>query len=351
MRAIFSGLHLLFMEPPRWKETIMKGKFYTVMIVPHTRARFSKFKVSASFVLILSIIALAGVVATGLLPIYVHLSRARAAEVRDLKSENRELRTQAWRSTRNLAGLRERLAFFETEGDQVRDDGRRLRSAVGPAVGGVREPAESVARGPRGTGAVNGRVLREEMQTLDERSGVLKDFVRHPREGLPRSVAPSRLDAVDRPVHGMIAYGFQYRRDPFTGQRAFHEGLDIVANSGTKVIAPADGVVTQVMRDAGYGNVIFISHGNDLVTRYGHLSGFAVRVGQEVQRGDTIGYVGNTGRSSAPTSTTRSSIRARKSTHQLHPRHRPDLLIFPPRAGPETRPATPFLDVSLAVWL
>jgi len=297
MRAIFSGLHLLFMEPPRWKETIMKGKFYTVMIVPHTRARFSKFKVSASFVLILSIIALAGVVATGLLPIYVHLSRARAAEVRDLKSENRELRTAGLEVDKNLAGLRERLAFFETKATKFAMMAGVSDLPSSQPVGGVREPAESVARGPRGTGAVNGRVLREEMQTLDERSGVLKDSfgilekVYHDQSLLLAST-PSIA-----PVHGMIAYGFQYRRDPFTGQRAFHEGLDIVANSGTKVIAPADGVVTQVMRDAGYGNVIFISHGNDLVTRYGHLSGFAVRVGQEVQRGDTIGYVGNTGRS------------------------------------------------------
>jgi len=102
------------------------------------------------------------------------------------------------------------------------------------------------------------------------------------------------------PVRGMVAYGFQWRRDPFTGQRAFHSGLDIVANQGTRVISPADGVVTRVTREVGYGNVIYVSHGNDVMTRYAHLSDFAVRAGQEVQRGDVIGYVGNSGRSLGP---------------------------------------------------
>jgi len=278
----------------------MKGKYYTVMILPHTRARFSRFKVSASFVLILSLIALASIVSTGLLPIYVHLARAKSTELRELKQENRELRAAGQEVDQNLAGLRDRVAFFETKATKFAMMAGMQDLPSAQPVGGLREPAADGAMmrpASRSKNAVNGALLREEMQTLQERSGVLKEsFGVLEKVYRDQSLLLASTPSI-APVHGMIAYGFQWRRDPFTGQRAFHSGLDIVANSGSKVLAPADGVVTAVMRDAGYGNVIYISHGNDIQTRYGHLSAFAVRVGQEVQRGEVIGYVGNTGRS------------------------------------------------------
>jgi len=283
----------------------MKGKFYTVMILPHTRARFSKFKVSASFALILSIIALIAIVSTGLLPVFMHLSSARASELNELKVENRDLRAAGQEVEQNLAALREQVAFFETKATKFAMMAGVQDLPSSQPVGGLHEgtmpdPGASARGASHGRSVVNSSFLREEMDTLEERSGVLKQsFGILEKVYRDQSLLLASTPSI-APVHGMIAYGFQWRRDPFTGQRAFHSGLDIVANAGTKVLAPADGVVTQVMRDAGYGNVIYISHGNDVSTRFAHLSGFAVRVGQEVQRGDVIGYVGNTGRSLGP---------------------------------------------------
>jgi murein DD-endopeptidase MepM/ murein hydrolase activator NlpD len=88
--------------------------------------------------------------------------------------------------------------------------------------------------------------------------------------------------------------------DPFTGGRDYHPGIDISAPLGTRVVAPADGVVVAVGRRGAYGNAIIIDHGYGVVTRYGHFEGFNVRAGQRVRRGDVIGFVGNTGRSNAP---------------------------------------------------
>jgi murein DD-endopeptidase MepM/ murein hydrolase activator NlpD len=82
--------------------------------------------------------------------------------------------------------------------------------------------------------------------------------------------------------------------------RDFHQGLDIVAPPGSRVVAPADGVVTQMGPVGGFGNSIFISHGYGLVTRFGHLKSFNVKPGQKVHRGEVIGYVGSTGRSTGP---------------------------------------------------
>jgi len=102
------------------------------------------------------------------------------------------------------------------------------------------------------------------------------------------------------PVEGPVTGSFGERIDPFNGEGAFHSGVDIGSSYGAKIIAPADGVViaTEVM--GGYGKAIVIDHGNGISTKYGHLSGYAVTAGQRVNRGDVIGYVGESGRSTGP---------------------------------------------------
>jgi len=102
------------------------------------------------------------------------------------------------------------------------------------------------------------------------------------------------------PVEGPVTGSFGEREDPFNGEGAFHSGVDISSNYGHPVIAPADGVVTEAETMGGYGRLIQIQHGNGISTRYGHLSGFAVRPGDRVRRGQLIGFVGLTGRSTGP---------------------------------------------------
>ncbi len=103
-----------------------------------------------------------------------------------------------------------------------------------------------------------------------------------------------------RPVNeGFISSGYGKRADPFTGRRRTHKGLDFQAPKGTAVYAPADGRVTQTGRVSGFGRVIKLDHGNGIVTLYGHLSTIRVRPGQNVSRGQRIGDVGSTGRSTS----------------------------------------------------
>ena len=102
------------------------------------------------------------------------------------------------------------------------------------------------------------------------------------------------------PVEGQVTGSFGERIDPFNGEGAFHSGVDIGSSYGHPIVAPADGVVTLTETMGGYGKTIMIDHGNSISTRYGHLSGFAVTVGQHVQRGEIIGYVGESGRSTGP---------------------------------------------------
>lgn len=126
-------------------------------------------------------------------------------------------------------------------------------------------------------------------QSLQELYELLKD---------QRSVLASTPSI--KPVNGYYTSGFGYRVSPFTGMRQMHSGLDMYAPIGTPVKTSADGIVTRVENDPGYGKFLVISHGYGLSTLYAHNSKILVKVGQRVTRGQTISLVGNTGRSTGP---------------------------------------------------
>ena len=102
------------------------------------------------------------------------------------------------------------------------------------------------------------------------------------------------------PVRGWVTSPFGNRTSPFSGILKFHEGMDIAAQTGTPVVAPADGVIIKAGFSTGYGNMVEISHGYGLRTIFGHNSRLNVKAGQRVRRGDVISYVGDTGSSTGP---------------------------------------------------
>jgi len=114
--------------------------------------------------------------------------------------------------------------------------------------------------------------------------------------GLTASIGiavPSR-----RPIDQMsLSSSYGMRVHPITGKVARHNGIDIPAPHGTAIYATADGIVGRAQRLGGYGNYVEIEHGNMIQTRYGHMSSYIVRPGQQVKKGEIVGYVGSTGRS------------------------------------------------------
>ena len=114
------------------------------------------------------------------------------------------------------------------------------------------------------------------------------------------SFADSTYTPAIWPVMGHITDSFGQRLDPFSGEGAFHTGVDVAADYGAPVHATADGVVLDAGQHSGYGRVVIVDHGFGLTTWYAHLSSYAVISGTRVKRGEVIGYTGISGRSTGP---------------------------------------------------
>ncbi len=148
---------------------------------------------------------------------------------------------------------------------------------------------------------------------LDDANSVMGALVRY-------KAARQSIDntPVSMPIAGSFrqSSGYGNRKDPFSGARAFHSGLDFAAVTGTTVYSAAKGVVTFVGTRSGYGKVVEVTHENGLVTRYAHLSAQLAYDGQSVQVGTPIAQVGSTGRSTGP----HLHFEVRKSDQALDPK-------------------------------
>lgn len=132
---------------------------------------------------------------------------------------------------------------------------------------------------------------------IDDANAVMTALVRYQAARNSIEEAP-----VHMPITGNFrqSSGFGNRKDPFSGGRAFHSGLDFAAPSGTIVYSAATGIITFVGTKSGYGNVVEVTHPSGLISRYAHLSGFLSKEGQAVTTGTPIAKVGSTGRSTGP---------------------------------------------------
>jgi murein DD-endopeptidase MepM/ murein hydrolase activator NlpD len=251
-------------------------RYNTIIFVPHARARFRKLTVSNRLLASIAASAAALLIAAVAFG-WAYLASARKdSEFRAAMAENARLKTDTQELTRKLAGLSVQMSSFE-------DRAKRLALVAGlPPVAGSGGPTLPAGQDLEARSArLEGRLDDIESQ-IDRRKSVLLSTP---------TVAP---------VDGLLNSGFGVRRDPFHGNPAFHAGLDIATPSGQPVGATAEGVVVKAGWHGEYGNLVEIQHRSGYRTLYGHLSKILVAEGQKVERGDKIGLVGSTGRSTAP---------------------------------------------------
>ena len=189
-----------------------------------------------------------------------------------------------------LDGLGERLASIA---GLKKQDLPSLRAREVPGRGGAEStlPSRSLSV-PELTG-----LLEQLARQIDERTdqlGVLEALL--VQSSANRKFLPTLAPIVD----GWFSSNYGYRIDPFSGEHAFHEGIDFPAETGTPILAAASGQVVTADAHPQYGKMIEIDHGNGLVSRYAHTSQMLVKVGDLVVRGQKVGTVGSTGRSTGP---------------------------------------------------
>lgn len=261
---------------------------HTIILVPHARAKFRKLRfttLQAALVLgALAVLTIGGVVAT---VSYFSASIDRQ-QLTSIEHENAELQRINANFEGSIRQLEDQLGSFQA----------RIRDLA--IVAGLSDPPAGAETGIGGLAPAETAVedLTEHLSLLKARADDLGEGVTTLQNRFAeRDIRIASTPAI-APVRGLISSSFGYRRDPFTQKRARHNGLDIIARKGTPVHATGDAIVTRAGRLGNLGNAIYLSHGYGITTRYGHLSRIAATPGQTVHRGDVIGYVGSTGRSS-----------------------------------------------------
>lgn len=257
----------------------MARNCHTVILVPHARARLRKWRVTNLQI---------GLAATALLLLTVGSltigwayfeKSVDAAELARLQAENEELRQANLSFETSVRQLQDQLATHED---------RTLELAI---VAGLDVEGTGVEAG------IGGGDREDALPELAERADHLAAALDRVEARFDEQLRWISSVPAITPARGILTSGFGLRRDPITRGRGNHQGIDIAAAPGAPVRAAADGLVTRASRQGGLGKAVFLSHGYGLSTRYAHLSEITVEPGQRVRRGDVIGHVGNTGRS------------------------------------------------------
>lgn len=268
----------------------MARQHHTVIFVPHAQAKLRKWRVTN-----LQIGLVAGafllLTLTAAFFIWSHFStKANPVEIARLQGENEQLREVNQEFESSLRKLQDQLTSYE-------DRTRQLAIVAGIATLGGAGAIGDTAEAGIGGGTPVDEIGLEDLPAMQGRirqiDGTLKSVEAQLHQ---RARWISQTPAIT-PVKGILTSGFGYRSDPVTHGRGDHQGVDIAAAPGQPVRASADGIVVRAGTLGGLGRAIHLAHGYGITTRYGHLSKVEVRPGQRVKRGDVIGRVGNTGRS------------------------------------------------------
>jgi murein DD-endopeptidase MepM/ murein hydrolase activator NlpD len=277
----------------------MAKSFYTFIIVPNASSRLHKVRVPVQFVYVLAAIGLISFfVAVGLGFSYAKMA-FRMADYQKLEAENMDLKIQKKNLEVTTLKLSSKISALEDLSEKlthlIENDpfNKRNPKLSLPGVGGSKvnyTTADLMMPGDIKTGV---ELLKDRTLEVESQMRLLEQVAQ--KQSMIKRATPTIW-----PVQGRITSHYGTRRDPFNGDREMHLGLDIAGIYGTPVVAPADGVIIYAQRKSAYGNLVIVNHGDGVTTRHGHLSRFAVRVGQKVQKGEVIAFVGNTGRTTAP---------------------------------------------------
>jgi murein DD-endopeptidase MepM/ murein hydrolase activator NlpD len=279
----------------------MPSRRYTFLIADRTTGVVRRFNLSFRPTLALTITILS-------LPVLIGLAIrwGTLAELAGLRATNVALviENESYRAaTGQLAG---QVTSLQSAVQEISD-----QAALDPDVQKSMDKLPAIVRtnamGGASAAAALGFFESSSLSSPETTFGVLRDLLglletrlETVRHGVEKREALAAATPSMWPTAGWLSSTFGNRTDPFTGRPDFHPGLDISANTGTPIVATADGTVKSASYSGAFGNLVVLDHGFGISTRYGHMSKFAVKAGDHVSRGEVIGYVGRTGRATGP---------------------------------------------------
>ncbi len=281
---------------------------FTILLVPHPKGERREWIVSKRAIQVTAGAILSFVLLTGALGVNRYLAVIKSLHVAKMRIKNEEIRA-------DISRVREQLDTQSARLETLNDTEQMFRIwAELPEVDGETRQL-GVGGGSDAAPIWNGKVsesagqilsdtylafnkLERESQFLESSFSSIETAMEE-RE-VDRDHTPSILPLPTN-VDYYVSSRYGVRQDPYTGRREFHGGVDIAGHTGTDILATADGVVQKVMRDRRIGHYIAIDHGQGYRTVYGHLLQRPnLKVGQAVKRGDVVGHLGNSGRSTGP---------------------------------------------------
>ena len=261
----------------------MKQEYFVVVLAHSLRGRLRRVQIPHTAIYAVLLLALLGCFsAAGFVASYARMT-LKVANYNALRREADNLRARYQSLLNNVNQKDRQLASLEIYAQEV------------SLAYGIKQSLE----GPRDI-SQEGKLVPTYTESVED-----YDYLRRARTLNLPSKQSQRLDRVSGlpniwPVEGRFMGPFGKRIDPFSGEGAFHRGVDISAPTGTPVRATADGVVIFSAMNSGYGRLVVVDHGAGMQTWYAHLSRFNALAGQEVRRGDVVGLVGSSGKTTAP---------------------------------------------------
>jgi murein DD-endopeptidase MepM/ murein hydrolase activator NlpD len=278
----------------------MPKNFYTFLIIPKRKSSAKKITLSNKVLKGVAFCVMAVILASMYTYYdYIRLKRDKI-ELESLRRQTREQKVQ-------IDGLVEKVNNFSMRMEELSQLDKNIRSMAN--VEENRYKGQILGAG----GSINDETRVNSRSDTDQRMVIAK---------IDQNVQQLSKDALEQknsfnelfrflkkqksilaatpsiwPVQGWVTSEFGYRSSPFSGAKEFHKGLDIATRMGVHVVAPADGLVSEVAYDRDVGHMVKINHGYGMTSWYGHLLRTPVKQGSMVKRGDIIGYVGNSGRS------------------------------------------------------
>jgi murein DD-endopeptidase MepM/ murein hydrolase activator NlpD len=279
----------------------MSDNLFTLMIIPNRKSGVKKITIPKVFVRNVIIVAIIAVVAS-LYVIYDYASIKRdRAELARLKDQLKE-------QSQQFEDLAVKIDSFSDRMEELRQVDKKIRTLAYETshdkklplgVGGSDKETrikDLMGQDQKIIVAEMGKNISKLNEDANMREKSFKELLAFLNE--QKSVLASTPSLW--PVEGWVTSGFGTRKSPVGAGREFHQGLDISTRFGKEIIAPADGLVVRSGYEQQDGNYVRMEHGHGFETAYLHLSRIAVKQGMRVKRGEIIGYVGDTGRSTGP---------------------------------------------------